>query len=273
MADQERYPHMAGAWYPGDEQMLRHDVQQYVDFEQLTTRTPAPRALLAPHAGYVYSGSVAGKAYGALFGHQYERVVVISPSHRDAFTGMSIYEGAAYHTPLGRITVDQEMAIKLADQLPSGFLGLDGHREEHALELQLPFLQVMLESFRLIPIVMGSQSRTVCEELAQGLTKVLPDEGTLVVASSDLSHFHSHQAAEHLDHRFRDLFQAADPRLLAEALQEGSVEACGGGPVVAAMSYNLARGGRWFNALKYQDSSAVNGDESSVVGYLAGVMA
>jgi len=234
-------------------------------------------ALIAPHAGYIYSGQVAAYAYKLLEGLSFETVVVISPSHIAHFQGASVYNGGAYETPLGTIPVDTSLAGKMADANKRVFLSTKGHgftgmRGEHALEVELPFLQVVLGKFKLVPIVIGDQDWATCEALAQALTGALKGKSALIVASSDLSHFHPYDEAVRLDNIVIDYVNSFDPEELFSDLAGGVCEACGGSPIVATMLAAKGLGADKTKVLEYANSGDVTGDKSGVVGYMAAVI-
>ncbi|MBC8478243.1 MAG: AmmeMemoRadiSam system protein B [Candidatus Delongbacteria bacterium] len=270
----ERQAQMAGTWYPGDPDQLQEQISSMLEQSRISYDAGPPRALAVPHAGYMYSGQVAACGFKTLGEEQYDTIVVIAPSHREAFPGVSLFEGDAYHTPLGRLGVDKELLRTIAahDNGTTLRLSTKGHREEHSLELQLPFLQLLQHDFKLVPLVMGEQDYETAEELAKILHQVCADRKCLVVASTDLSHFHSLKKAKELDGRFIELFSANKPRELAGELSTGCVEACGGGPVLAAMLFNQLGGGTSYQVVKYDTSARVTRDEENVVGYFAGVM-
>jgi len=183
---------VAGSFYPADANELGKMLDEF-----LGRAAPPPLAdavaLVAPHAGYVYSGPVAAYSYALLKGRKVDRVVVIAPSHYEAFGYSAVYDGAAYTTPLGQVAVDRAFAARLAGMSPLIKLSGSGHtpsadRPEHALEVQLPFLQRVLGQFQLVPVVMGDQSYEMCRALGLALAKLVPGANTLIVASSDLSH-------------------------------------------------------------------------------------
>jgi AmmeMemoRadiSam system protein B len=272
MAGPVRRPVIAGTWYPGDPSALRREIQRYLDDAVIEEPKAKPVAIVSPHAGYIYSGPVAAHAYKALDGHGYSTVVVISPSHRAAFPYVSVWPRGAYETPLGRIEIDESLCASLLespivrdDPLP--------HAHEHALEIQLPFAQYVLSSFRLCPLIMGRQDLAACEELASALKMagVSPEE-TLVIASSDLSHFHGSTRAEQMDLRVAGHINSFDIAGLSEDLQLSRAEACGGGPIITALVYSSLVGRTCARVLRYAHSGHVTGDNSSVVGYLAAVV-
>ncbi|MBD3232294.1 MAG: AmmeMemoRadiSam system protein B [candidate division Zixibacteria bacterium] len=272
-----RQPAFAGSFYPGDPVELSKTI---ADFFADTPKQEVDGeivGLVSPHAGYIYSGGVAAVSYKLLEGDQYDTVVVIAPSHAAYFDGVSAFPGDTYNTPLGPVEVDNDIVKELTRD--SGIIteSYDGHtgaggRAEHSLEVQLPFLQIVLPKFRLVPLVMGNQSYETCRILADDLNKALKNKNALVVASTDLSHFHPTGEAGKLDSAFIEYFEAYRPKELAEALSKRSCEACGGGPVVALMLYAQHLGNPRAKKLMYRDSSAVSGDTSNVVGYLSGVI-
>jgi AmmeMemoRadiSam system protein B/AmmeMemoRadiSam system protein A len=229
-------------------------------------------AVISPHAGYVYSGQVAAYSYALLKGRKIDRVVVISPSHYEAFTYASVYDGTAYATPLGEIPVDQDFAKKLAGMSSHIKLSSSGHsisREqgEHSLEVQLPFLQRVLGQFKLAPIVMGDQSYDTCRALGVALAKLIHEPGTLIVASSDLSHFHTYDEAVKLDHKTLKAIEEWDYLSMSRNFERMVWEACGGGPIVATMIAAERLGANQAKVLKYANTGDVTGDRSRVVGY------
>jgi len=204
-------------------------------------------------------------------------VVVIAPSHTLPFSGSSVFNGAFYQTPLGKIEVDKGLAKKIAEKNSGVFLSGKGHtlggmRDEHSLEVQLPFLQIVLGDFKLVPIVMGDQDWESCKALADALAKALKDKNALVVASSDLSHFHPYDQAVKLDRIVIENVSAFDPEKLFDDLSHGKCEACGGGPMIACMLAAKALGAEQSKVLNYANSGDVTGDHSGVVGYMSAVI-
>jgi AmmeMemoRadiSam system protein B/AmmeMemoRadiSam system protein A len=237
---------------------------------------PTPVAIVSPHAGYVYSGHVAGHNYALLRGRTLERVVVISPSHVESFQGASVYDGGGYATPLGVIPVDVDFAKRLAESSPRISMSGNGHdhqqrqRGEHALEVQLPFLQRVLTDFRLVPIVMGEQSYETCRALGVALANMIDGPGTIIVASSDLSHFHGYDEAVRLDSKVCGAVERWDYYSLSRNFSTRTWEACGGGPIVAAMIAAERLGANKAIVLDYANSGDVPvGDRDRVVGYMS----
>ena len=271
-----RKPAVAGAFYPSNPASLRTMIEGLLKKAHPPEIKDPIVGLIAPHAGYVYSGWVAAYAYKTLKGRDIKRVVVISPSHIDYFSGASIYDGTHYETPLGLVPVDVEFARQLARKSDRLQLSEQGHtvnfqgRGEHALEVQLPFLQVVLKDFKLVPIVMGEQSYETARALGRALADLIKDDKTLIVASSDLSHYHPYEEAITLDRKVLNAIQEWDYYNLSRNLQSRIWEACGGGPIVSLMIAAEYLGATQARLLKYANSGDVPmGDKRRVVGYSA----
>jgi MEMO1 family protein len=266
-AQKIREPAVAGLFYPADAKELAKMVDDY-----LARAAPPPAhsvlAIVAPHAGYIYSGPVAAWSYALLKGRKVSRVVVIAPSHYEAFDFSAVYPGAAYATPLGQVPVDGAFAARLAKANPSIQLSEAGHGpREHALEVQLPFLQRVLGPFQLVPIVMGDQSYDASRELGVALAKLIQGTDTLIVASSDLSHYHPYDEAVRIDHKTLHALESWDYFNLSRNFGRRVWEACGGAPIVAAMIAAERLGANRAEVLQYANSGDTSGERSRVVGY------
>ncbi len=258
-------------FYPATEQELTAQIDTFLKNASCPPLDGEVVALVSPHAGYVYSGQVAAYAYACVDGKSYDLAVVISPSHRAYFKGASVYAIGNYVTPLGVVEVDREACQLLMARDRMIQCHPEVHAQEHALEVQLPFLQRTLKSFKLLPIVMGSQDYATCERLKEALMPVLQGRRALVVASSDLSHYHSDEEARKLDAQVVEALERFDPKGLDEVLRSGKAEACGGGPMTTAMLVASALGARKSKVLYYATSGDVSGDRQAVVGYVSAV--
>ncbi|HHJ52475.1 MAG TPA: AmmeMemoRadiSam system protein B [Caldithrix abyssi] len=265
-----RQPAVAGLFYSSQKETLQREVAMYLENSPSLDDIQTIFGLVAPHAGYMYSGGVAARAYRQIVDREYEVVVVISPSHRVYFEEVSVYHGKAYSTPLGEIPVDTELAQAIAGEDSRLIYSGIGHDiDEHALEVQLPFLQHTLEDFKLIPIVMGDQNDENVQALSDALAKHLKGRKALIVASSDLSHYYSYDKAVLLDGVVVEDINNFDDKKLAHDLKNGVCEMCGGGPVLATMKACRALGASKSKVILYRNSGDVTGDRSQVVGYLA----
>jgi hypothetical protein len=271
---------VAGSFYPSDPKVLSAMIDGMLAKVSVPQITDPILAVVAPHAGYQYSGPTAAYTYAQLKGHKYTRVVVIAPTHHVSFDFTSIYEGDSYATPLGNVQVDKAFAQKLVKMSSTMKLSSQGHEPtsaggEHAVEVQLPWLQKVLGNFQVVPIVMGDQSYESSRALGVALAKLIKSEGkqgeTLVLASSDLSHFHTYDDAVKMDHKTLNALEAWDYFSMSRNFPSRIWEACGGAPIVAAMIYAERMGANQARVLKYENSGDVTGDHSSVVGYSADV--
>ena len=277
-SDMVRSPEVAGAFYPGDAGKLTSMIDDFlIETKQVIEGDIG--GLVSPHAGYVYSGPVAAWSYRQIEGKKYDVVIVIAPSHFEYFKGSSIYPGTSYETPLGSITIDQQLAQKIVAAGSTIQLSKAGHepgmmgRGEHSLEVQLPFLQTVLGDFKLIPIVIAEQKWENIRDLGDALASVLKDRKTLIVASSDLSHYHGYKTAYELDQHLQDLFNNFDYRKIIEQCETRNIEACGYGPIAVMMYTCQKLGYKKSKVIKYATSGDVPiGEKSQVVGYMSGAV-
>ena len=259
---------VAGMFYDDSPTALRKNIDDMLNRAQVHELKGTVRALIAPHAGYVYSGFTAAHAYKFISGQTYYCVIVIGPSHREYFDGVSVYSGDAYETPLGRIPINSEIRdalVKEGDIISSNA----GHRSEHSIEVQLPFLQRVLGEFSFVPVIMGDQKRRHCNALSNALQKVAADKNILIVASSDLSHYHPYDEAVSLDKRVIHEIEGFNSNSFLEKFEHQTLEACGGGPIATIMETAKQLGADKAEVLHYCNSGDVIGDKSAVVGYLA----
>jgi AmmeMemoRadiSam system protein B len=255
---------IAGTWYPGRRDELDALVAQYLSEAPAATLGGELVGLIAPHAGYMYSGAVAAHAYTLLENRHYDLVAVISPSHRFYAGKLLVSRKSYYRTPLGLVEVAHDLVREIGSEVR-----LDGvdRDDEHSLEIQLPFLQHQLGSFRLVPIMMEDQSLGVASQLGCALAAVLAGKSALLVASTDLSHFHTYDRAAALDRRALAAMERFDPVALDQDVAAGAAEACGYGAVSAVLVAAKAAGAGKVTILKYANSGDVTGDRNRVVGY------
>ena len=260
---------IAGSWYPGTKAELGRMLDGFLANVKKEELGGELMGLIAPHAGYVYSGQVAAYAYKQLEGLDFPIVAVVSPVHRMFVGRYAVTAKRYYETPLGLVEVDGELVDALDEVVGLNRVERD---DEHSLEIQLPFLQRVLDRFKLLPVMMGDQSLPACRALGEALAGVLRGRRALLVASTDLSHFHPYDTAVRLDRVVLDHIEKFDPEGLALDLERGRCEACGGGPVIAVMLAAKALGANRARVLKYANSGDVTGDRWQVVGYVAGAI-
>ncbi len=269
-----RQPGVAGGFYPADPKVLAAMID-----DMLARAAPPPisdpiLAVIAPHAGYQYSGPVAAYTYAALKGRKFSRVVVIAPSHYETFDFTSVFDGDAYATPFGTVQVDKTFAKQLVNLSPTIKFSSHGHTPikegaEHALEVELPWLQRVLGDFQLVPVIMGDQSYESSRALGVALAKLIQGNDTLILASSDLSHYHPYDEAVNIDHKTLNALQEWDYFSMSQNFGMRIWEACGGAPIVATMIAAERMGANQALVLRYANSGDTTGDHSRVVGYSA----
>lgn len=268
-----RSPVLAGTWYPGSSDVLSRAIGDYLSKATSPGSEGQPVSMIVPHAGYVYSGQVAAYSYKLLQKAAPKTVFLIGPSHRVGFRGISVSQYAGYKTPLGVVPIDQGLAEKLLSVNPKMKWVPEADAQEHSLEIQIPFLQSVLSDFHMVPVIMGDQDLDTCALLAKSLVQILPNrEEAVILASTDLSHFHTDAQARALDETFVKHVREFAPEALAKAVASGSCEACGAGPTMAAMLAARELGANRSVILKYANSGDVTGDRRQVVGYLAAAL-
>jgi len=265
---------VAGTWYPGTAPALAAAVDGYLAGigGEAAGHLAELVALIAPHAGLMYSGPVAAHAYRQLRDRSVSLVVLVGPSHFLTFEGVSIYRAGGFDTPLGVAEIDEECASAIMAAAPIVHERAAAHVREHSLEMQLPFLKRVAPAARIVPLVVGRQTAETARALGEALGAVLKGRNALLVASTDLSHYHDAATAARLDGVVIDHVSRFDADGLQRALDGGAEHACGGGPLVAVMRAARHLGARDAVILRYADSGDVSGDKSTVVGYLAAAL-
>jgi hypothetical protein len=267
---------IAGQWYPGKADNLLASVIGYMDAAALPEIPGEIIAVIAPHAGYRYSGPVAGHAFAAVRGLSPEIVAVISPMHQYYYQPLLTTAHTAYQTPLGTIPIDQD-AVNFMDEHLNNVLGFGlttvRNDQEHSLEIELPFLQVALDGdFSLVPVMVRDQNARVVQSLGTALAKTVETKNALLVASTDLSHFYPQKTAEILDHEMLSRIEAFNPLAILQAEEQGVAFACGRAAVAAVLWAAQDLGATTVTIVNYATSGDVSGDYSQVVGYGAAVV-
>jgi hypothetical protein len=260
---------VAGSWYPGRAAALASAVDGYLATADVASSVADIFAIVAPHAGLMYSGPVAACAYRQLRGLAFDVAVLVGPSHFVGFDGVAVCGSGGFETPLGVARIDEACASALMAATGIVHEHAAAHAREHALEMQLPFLQRVAPRAAILPLLMGFQTAETARALGDGLVAALRGRRAILVASTDLSHYQDAAAAARLDAVVIDHVSRLDADGLQRALDRRPDHACGGGPTVAVMRAAQILGARHAEILKYGDSGDVSGDKSSVVGYLA----
>ena len=266
MQDLIRQPAVAGMFYPADPDELKQVVEGYLQ-EALARQeklTEAPRAIIAPHAGYVYSGPVAASAYARLIParDQIRRVVLLGPSHRVPFRGLATTGATHFQTPLGIIPVDRDTVERLERTFPQVVRLDEAHAMEHSLEVHLPFLQEVLDSFVLVPLVVGDATP---REVSEVLENLWDDPHTVFIISSDLSHYHDYETARRMDAATSEAIERLEPDAI------GYDQACGRIPVTGLLDL-ARRHGLHARTIDLRNSGDTAGPRDQVVGYGAYVV-
>ena len=265
MATAIRQPAVAGRFYPANPQRLRAEVESFTS----PSDEAKIRALgcVVPHAGYMYSGHVAGAVYRRL--ELPRRFVILCPNHTGMGEPLAIMSEGAWHTPLGDVPIDEKLASELKQQMPLLSEDDQAHRAEHALEVQLPFLQVLAQDFQFVPITVGTSHFEALAALGVTIANALAkhDETSLVVASSDMNHYESDSVTRAKDRRAINQMLALDPRGLYDVVREGHISMCGYGPAVVMLTAAKKLGATKAELVRYATSGDVSNDRDMVVGY------
>ena len=263
---------IAGAWYEAHPKKLAAEIDSYLNNAQLPKLKGKVIAVIAPHAGHVYSGSVAAHAFASLRGLSPDLAVVLSPFHNFAPYPLITTAHEAYSTPLGNIKVDRSALAELQARLDIPITPV-AYDREHSLEIELPFLQrVFQHEFKLLPMMIRAQESSTAQKLGGALAALLDGRNAVIVASTDLSHFYAARAASTFDHEMLKRFEAFDPESIFEAEHSGAGFACGHAAVAAMLFAAKQLGADKVQTLKYATSGDITGDHISVVGYGAAVV-
>lgn len=281
-----KQPNVAGVFYPDDPQELSALIDNFLDAASHQTLEGDIVALISPHAGYGFSGGVAAYGYKLIKDRPYKTIIVIGSSHYYGFRGVSVYPEGIFRTPLGDLEIDNEFTQKLLNKSRTFSKVQDKDMEiifearafqkEHSIEVQLPFLQKVLSNFKIVPIVMGDCAFSTCQRLAGLIREAIGNRAdVLIIASSDLYHGYDYQEAEIIDNLTMSYLKQMDPQILYEKLKEGSVQLCGGIPVVTTILLAKELGHNKLKILKYTNSAIVTGKKIKgtwTVGYASCVI-
>ena len=268
-----RTPAVAGRFYPGRADELLREIREYTSSAGIPVGTSRIAAIgcVAPHAGYIYSGGVAGAVYARL--EIPERSVILCPNHTGKGRPLSIMASTAWQTPLGEVAADAAMGARLLRRFPALEENSAAHRAEHAIEVQLPFLQARQPELNIVPIAVGTSDFEVLRGLGEALADVISEreEKVLIVASSDMNHYESDAITRVKDHKAIERVLAMDGRGLWEVVTNEDISMCGFGPTIVMLTAAKLLGATSATLIKYATSGEVSGDYESVVGY-AGII-
>jgi AmmeMemoRadiSam system protein B len=264
MSTHVRLPAVAGRFYPGDPETLRRDIHKYV---AVTGEKIHASGCVVPHAGYMYSGHVAGAVYARL--ELPRRFIILCPNHTGVGEPLSIMSEGSWRTPLGNASIDTGLAHELMARFPLLAEDEIAHRAEHALEVQLPFLQEIVGQFTFVPITVGTGRLDALTALGIVMADALQNdaERALIIASSDMNHYEPDEPTRVKDRKAIDKILALDPNGLYETVIGESISMCGFGPAVAMLTAAKRLGAKSAELIKYATSGDVSGDRDAVVGY------
>jgi AmmeMemoRadiSam system protein B len=263
-----RHPAVAGRFYPKDRETLQKEIQSYIPPQ--AAAAPA-LGCIAPHAGYMYSGSVAGAVYANIDLPQ--RIIVLCPNHTGKGRPLAIMSSGTWETPLGQAPIDSSLSEALKKRFPLLTEDADAHRREHAIEVELPFLQVRRPDFTFVPIALGTGQFDTLEKLGEAVAEVVQAqaERILIAASSDMNHYENDAVTRIKDHKAIEQILALDACGLFETVMREDISMCGFGPAIVMLTAAKRLGATSAELIKYATSGDVSGDREMVVGY-AGVV-
>lgn len=269
-----RHPAVAGRFYPGDREDLRTEANAYLSQESLTEATPVHAVgCIAPHAGYMYSGHVAGAVFARV--EIPRRCIVMCPNHTGMGQALAIMSHGSWETPLGVVPIDSALAGSLKQQFPALQEDSAAHRGEHACEVEIPFLQLRQPELTFVPIALGTGRFETLEGLGRALAQVIARQSdpVLIVASSDMNHYEADAVTRAKDHRAIERILTLDARGLFDVVTQQNISMCGFGPAVAMLTAARELGARSAELVKYATSGDVSGNRDMVVGYAGVVVA
>jgi len=259
-------PSVAGTFYPEDKEKLSDLVSNCLNKAGKMPHQGRLVALILPHAGYVYSGQVAAYGYNEIKDKGIKNIILIGPSHRTGFKGASVYAKGSFKTPLGTVKINEKVAGALLNEEADVRFYPEAYDKEHSLEVQLPFLQTVLTDFTIVPILIGSPTMKTFEHLMLKLPEILDDK-TLLIASTDLSHFHDYSTAKEMDSKVIGAIEKLSAMEIERLMRTGTGELCGGYPVLITLEVAKRAGANMGVLFNYANSGDVTGDKERVVGY------
>jgi AmmeMemoRadiSam system protein B len=263
---------ISGTWYPGDPEVLRKTIREYFRLLPDSNLQGDILGLVSPHAGYVYSGSIAAWGYHAVRNSSVRTIFLLSPLHR-LFSGKyTVTSHDFYKTPLGTVPINRGLLENIAKKIPLTSVPFDN---EHSIEIQLPFLQMVFKDFSIVPIMIGSVDVYRINDCVNALVECFPEKGGLIVASSDLHHIDNYQKVVERDHRVIGALESMDIKRIKTVFDDEECTVCGRAPITIAIETAKKMGADVFHPLKYSNSGDITGDKTPgqyTVGYLSGAI-
>ena len=263
-----KYPNVSGQFYPADPRQLSSQIDKFLPQATVEPSSHHIDIVIAPHAGYIYSGAVAAYGFKAASRNRYKTIIILAPSHYAGFDGISVWDEGAFQTPLGSVEVDHDFAKKLTAVHKKFYFLAEAFDQEHSLEVEIPFLQKTFKDFKIVPVVMGQPGPKTLEEFAVALRHLIGGrKDVLLVVSTDMSHYHEDSVAREMDHRTLEAVQGLKVEQFWKECASRTMEMCGFVPVTAALLYARLADLNHVDVLRYANSGDVGGDRERVVGY------
>ncbi len=263
---------IAGSWYPAEKSKLQTTIETLLNNVESDKNNDSVKGLIAPHAGYIYSGQTAAYGYKQIQNNTYDIVVILSPSHHYPSGKYIVADYEAYETPLGTVPVDYSILAELEKHISMTKITSD---QEHSLEIQLPFLQMVVNDLKILPVMIGHADISCCSELADALNFILKNKKYLIIASSDMHHTNNYQETKSRDLKIIDALKSFNLSQIIESLKPYDCSVCGKIPVVTMTTTLMHRGAEKCQILHYTNSSEITGEKSPgnySVGYLSAVI-
>ena len=265
-AENIKEPSVAGTFYPADKKALQESVEGFLSRVEKRQKDGKLIALISPHAGYRFSGQVAAYGFSELKDSAIQKVIVIGAAHHAGYKGASVYTTGSFRTPLGEVPINERLAKKFLDDEADVRFYPEAYAKEHSIEVQLPFLQTVLKDFTIVPILIGSPTKKTFDHLIEVLSDIF-DEKTLIIASTDLSHYHDYSTAKEMDGKVISEIEKLSVTDTAKLLQSGQSELCGMYPVMVTIEIARRAGANYGMLFKYANSGDVSNEKENVVGY------
>lgn len=265
-------PYLEQRWYPKNPTELSRSIEKYLKNAEIELKESRIYGIIVPHAGHIYSGQVAAYAFNCIKNLNPETVVIISPSHYIGGADIIVSAHSSYSTPLGNIEIDTDLLGDITARLEDeyGITTLKYSNDpEHSIEVELPFLQQIYGQFKLVPIMVRNQNNKVAKALGHILAEVLSDKNSILIASSDLSHYYNQKTANTMDKVIIDRIESLDPESVLKADEQGIGQACGIGAIATVLWATKELGAKKAEVLNYATSGDVSGDYDGVVGYVS----
>jgi MEMO1 family protein len=269
-----RNPAVAGTFYPAQERQLKNEVEQFLNAAKVLQPEKSLRILIVPHAGFSYSGATAGWGFKQVAQEQYSTVYLLGSSHKSYFSQAAVYNSGVWKNPLGTMAIDEDLANGLINQSSLITANLSVHDQEHSLEVELPFLQIIYQDFKLVPILLGHSEADVLSSLSEAIVSQF-DDSSLLVVSTDLSHYPVEDVAEAVDKQTIEAILSLDQNFFDQKINENLTKpgvetcACGADGVKVAIMVAEKLGYKEAKLIHYSNSGQTGGDKSRVVGYAA----